>query len=206
METQTGETKQTAALNTICICGVIVYPDADHKCAPPTKEQSTDDVFAAMLMAEGDSYKALETQLIRCLTQHAKKLIWIQSKAERPDVVQEAVMKAVANLGKFRGDAKLSTWFTRIVFNALRDSYTANKRESQLFEDSDEASFSTIEAVMARLELEQLARGLSADEVKLLKYKLEQADDNTVAEGLGIRPITVRSRWLALRRKLQEKS
>ncbi len=38
-------------------------------------------------------------------------------RAAAEDVAQEAFIRAYAALGRFRGDAKMSTWFTRIVLN-----------------------------------------------------------------------------------------
>jgi RNA polymerase sigma-70 factor (ECF subfamily) len=41
----------------------------------------------------------------------------VRDDAEAEDVLQEAYLSALANLAKFRADASLSTWLTRIVVN-----------------------------------------------------------------------------------------
>ena len=41
----------------------------------------------------------------------------VRNDAEAEDIVQEAYMRAFANLGAFRGEASLSTWLSRIVMN-----------------------------------------------------------------------------------------
>jgi RNA polymerase sigma-70 factor (ECF subfamily) len=41
----------------------------------------------------------------------------LRSDAEAEDVVQEAYVRAFANLAKFRGDSSLATWLSRIVIN-----------------------------------------------------------------------------------------
>ncbi len=41
----------------------------------------------------------------------------VKDDSEAEDVVQEAYLAAFASLGKFRGDASLATWLTRITLN-----------------------------------------------------------------------------------------
>jgi len=42
----------------------------------------------------------------------------VQNDSEAEDVVQDAYVNAFGNLGKFRGEASLATWLTRITLNA----------------------------------------------------------------------------------------
>ena len=41
----------------------------------------------------------------------------VKDDSEAEDVVQEAYLAAFASLGKFRGEASLATWLTRITLN-----------------------------------------------------------------------------------------
>ncbi|MDX8534253.1 RNA polymerase sigma factor [Mesorhizobium sp. VK25A] len=52
----------------------------------------------------------------------------VRNDAEAEDVVQEAYMRAFANLGAFRGEASLSTWLSRIVINEALDRLRKRKR------------------------------------------------------------------------------
>ncbi len=44
----------------------------------------------------------------------------LQNAADAEDVAQEAILKAFRGLAQFRGEAKFSTWLTRIVVNEAR--------------------------------------------------------------------------------------
>lgn len=41
----------------------------------------------------------------------------MKDDAEDEDAVQDAYLRAYQGIAKFRGEAKLSTWLTRIVIN-----------------------------------------------------------------------------------------
>jgi RNA polymerase sigma-70 factor (ECF subfamily) len=52
----------------------------------------------------------------------------VRNDAEAEDVVQEAYLRAFANLGAFRGEASLSTWLSRIVINEALGRLRKRKR------------------------------------------------------------------------------
>ena len=49
------------------------------------------------------------------------------------DVTQEAFLKAIRNIKKFRGQASFSTWFYRIVVNTCRDFLRRKRKKERLF-------------------------------------------------------------------------
>ncbi|TGT71850.1 MULTISPECIES: RNA polymerase sigma factor [unclassified Mesorhizobium] len=52
----------------------------------------------------------------------------VRNDAEAEDIVQEAYMRAFANLDAFRGEASLSTWLSRIVINEALGRLRKRKR------------------------------------------------------------------------------
>ena len=52
----------------------------------------------------------------------------LRDDAEAEDALQEAYLAAYRNLGMFRGDARLSTWLTRIVINQALGRLRARRR------------------------------------------------------------------------------
>ena len=50
----------------------------------------------------------------------ARGILDSDAEAEAEEVVQEAYLSAFAHLSAFRGEARFSTWITRIVLNAAR--------------------------------------------------------------------------------------
>src|SRR6185312_2844356 len=70
-------------------------------------------------------------------------------RAEAEEAVQDGYLKAFAALPKFRGEAQLSTWLTRIVVNeALERRRKAGRRRKQLEEQGVSFFDSYREALM----------------------------------------------------------
>src|SRR5436309_11407228 len=67
--------------------------------------------------AHGDSaaFEALMRRHNRMLFRTARAIL--RDDAEAEDALQEAYLQAYRSLGRFRGEARLSTWLARIVAN-----------------------------------------------------------------------------------------
>jgi len=82
-----------------------------------TQGQKWDEaqLIARIKSGEADCFYQLMRPYERAVFLAALSLLKNESDAE--DVAQEAVLKAFANLAKFRGDSKFSTWLIRIATN-----------------------------------------------------------------------------------------
>lgn len=60
----------------------------------------------------------------------------LNNPADAEEVVQEAVLKALANIQRFRGEAKFSTWLIQITINEARLKLRKDRRH--LYESVDE--------------------------------------------------------------------
>jgi RNA polymerase sigma-70 factor (ECF subfamily) len=83
-----------------------------------------------------------EAALRELLRRHNQRLFRtaraiLRDDAEAEDAVQEAYLKAIRAIGNFRGDAKLSTWLTRIVANEALGRLRKRKRAEVLPLDAD---------------------------------------------------------------------
>ena len=54
------------------------------------------------------------------------------STDDAEEIVQHALLKAFANLSRFRGDAKMRTWLHSIVLNTAREHLRNQKRRVRL--------------------------------------------------------------------------
>jgi len=81
------------------------------------------------------SYEALHTAHYAEVLRLCRLLLSNHHDAE--EVAQEAVLKAFANLSRFRGDAKFSTWLIQITINEARMRY--RKDRAHLYESIDES-------------------------------------------------------------------
>ena len=61
----------------------------------------------------------------------------LRNDAEAEDVVQEAYVRAFANLAAFRGDASLATWLSRIVINEALGRLRKRRRTAAMPENPE---------------------------------------------------------------------
>jgi RNA polymerase sigma-70 factor (ECF subfamily) len=68
-----------------------------------------------VLGGEGEAFRELVRPYERAVFVATQGIL--KNEADAEDAAQEAVLKAFANLAKFRGDSKFSTWLIRIATN-----------------------------------------------------------------------------------------
>jgi len=126
--------------------------------------------------------------------------------ADAEDVVQDAFVRAFRSIGRFRGDASLSTWLIRITINlAIRHSNRHRRRatdsldvmewEEPVADPPNSASALTVRDAVA-----QLTPKLRA---AVVLYYFEGLSLDEMAETLGINRGTAASRLHEARRRLR---
>ena len=147
----------------------------------------------------------------------------LKHRADAEDAVQTAYLRAFAAIEGFEGRSSLSTWLTRIVINeALGRKRAAKRRRAQLdgssvtvLDDYREklmrgsTSGTSPETELARMQVRRLLEeAISALPAGFrLVFVLREIEGMTVeatAEALGLKPATVKTRFLRARRRLQE--
>ncbi len=97
---------------------------ADHESLPPSNRpmqeriSGTDDEAALLNQAQSgdkDAFSSLISRYLETLYRLALRITRNPEDAE--DTVQEAILKAYANLSQFQRRARFSTWITRITIN-----------------------------------------------------------------------------------------
>jgi RNA polymerase sigma-70 factor (ECF subfamily) len=147
----------------------------------------------------------------------------LDDDAEAEDVVQEAYVRAFTHLDGFRGEAKLSTWLTRIALNEalgrLRRRRTmVDLKDIDAIDDQGEVRViylpsarqdSDPEAADARAEVRRLLER-AVDElpesfrIVFVLRDIEEMSIEETASHLGLRPETVRTRLHRARRLLRQ--
>jgi len=92
------------------------------------------DLIARVCAGEKEAFYALVRPYERAVFTAAMSILNNQADAE--EVAQEAVLKAFANLSRFRGEAKFSTWLVQITINEARLKLRKDRRH--LYESVDE--------------------------------------------------------------------
>ena len=147
----------------------------------------------------------------------------LKDDAEAEDAVQEAYLLAYGAMGKFRGDAKLSTWLVRITVNESIARLRKRKRSAEVIRLDGEAEpdSETGEMNMKESATEQPERAAQrAQARRLLEAKIDELPDafrtvfvlraveelsvEETAAALAIPEATVRTRFFRAKSLLRE--
>lgn len=200
-----------------------------RQAAPPPQDrqdlsaQHLSDPELAQRIEDGDqvAFTVLMRRYNRALYRTARSIL--KDDAEAEDALQESYLLAYRRIGQFRGDAKLSTWLTRIVVNeAIGRSRKASRRAEVIRLNGDQdPDLESEEESMSVAPLEQPERAAMRAQVRsLLERKIDELPDTfrtvfmlrgleemtveEVADSLSIPEATVRTRFFRARGMLRE--
>jgi RNA polymerase sigma-70 factor (ECF subfamily) len=195
---------------------------ADNR-ARNAEEAASDDAGLVARIVGGDltAFQQLMRLHNTALFRAARAIV--RDDADAEDVLQEAYISAYRHLPEFRGDARLSTWLTRIVINAALGRLRARRRDNvvALLDDRppgsaepreqamDEDPHAAPEASAMRAELRRLLEK-KIDALPLAfrtAFILREVEEMTIeeaAECLGVPAATVRTRVFRARAMLRE--
>lgn len=169
------------------------------------------------------AFQAIMRRHNRRLYRVARGILRDDNEAE--DVVQEAYVRAYTHLAEFRGDAKLSTWLTRIVMNEALGRLRRQRTTLELtvldsvqdrpgaeiipFPLADAATENP-ERSAARREIRQLLERAVDDlpstyRIVFVMRAVEEMSVEETASYLNLRPETVKTRLHRARRLLRDK-
>lgn len=189
---------------------------------PSAAQALQDDASLARAVQAGDlrAFEQLIRRHNRILFRTARAIL--KDDAEAEDAVQEAYLRTFRSIADFRGEARLSTWLTRIVaheaFGRLRKRARRaailplhvdddNGRETEI--DSEAPAMEQPDKVALRNEMRRLleARIDALPDAFRVVFMLRAVEDLSVQEtaaSLGIPESTVRTRFFRARSLLRE--
>ncbi|HEU4636667.1 MAG TPA: sigma-70 family RNA polymerase sigma factor [Edaphobacter sp.] len=182
----------------------------------PAKDRDEADLIADVLSGKADAFHDLIRPYERSV--YLMALSMLRSEAEAEDVAQEAFIKAYRNLGRFRSEARFSTWLIAIALNEARARL--RRKEPGLTDSIDDQDGSVVPAQLTdwreipseTLEREEIrsiirralaALPLAYREVFVLR-ELEDRNVKETAETLGISIASVKMRLHRARMMLQK--
>ena len=185
------------------------------------KDLSDAEIARRITAGDEDTLRLLMRRYNQTLYRTARSIL--KDDAEAEDAVQDAYLLAYRAMGKFRGDAKLSTWLVRIVVNEAIGRLRKRKRHSEVIQlnGTTDRFDEDAEVNMSGLSPEQPERAAMRVETRrLLEAKIDQLPDAfrtvfvlraieemTVEEAavcLGIPQATVRTRYFRAKGLLRE--
>ena len=191
--------------------------------APTPKPASVDDAELVGRIARHDqaAFEILMRRYNGKLFRVARAIL--KDDAEAEDALQEAYLDAFRHIDEFRGEARLSTWLTRIVINQALVRLRKHRRDRVVvpFEDGRATEPDAAEADVADERSEsppaatlraEIRRALERriDELPMVfrtVFVMREVEDMTVeetAECLSIPSATVRTRLFRARALLRE--
>lgn len=193
--------------------------------APASEPRLADlaDPELASRIAGGDraAFEVLMRRHNRTLYRAARGVL--RDDAEAEDAVQDAWIDAWRAISRFRGEAKLSTWLTRIAVNVALARLRKRNRSADILRIDGELDMDTIgddegttmsaperpDAAASRSEtralLERAVDTLpDAFRVVFVLRAIEEMTVEEAASALGIPEATVRSRFFRARSQLRE--
>jgi RNA polymerase sigma-70 factor (ECF subfamily) len=193
-----------------------------HAATGTKLDPSASDAELARLIGEGhqEAFVLLMRRHNRMLFRAARSIL--RDDAEAEDALQEGYLQAYRAIGKYRGEAKLSTWLTRIVVNeaiargrkqrrhaGVAPLYPEDEREPH--DATDGAASNDFDSpergamrAQARMLLEQSLDALpEVFRTVFILRAVEEMSGEEVAACLGIPEATVRSRFFRARGMLR---
>jgi RNA polymerase sigma-70 factor (ECF subfamily) len=184
-------------------------------------EPTHSDAELVSRVAAGDphAFALLMRRHTRMLFRAARSILRDDSEAE--DALQDAYLQAFRAIGQYRGEAKVSTWLTRIVVNEAIARSRKRAREAEvtpLFADPglelrhgeeimDDAADTPEHGAMraeARVLVERSLDALpEAFRTVFMLRAVEEMNSEEVAACLGIPEATVRTRYFRARAMLR---
>ena len=188
-----------------------------------TLTASTPDAELARHVAGGSetAFRLLMRRYNQTLFRTARSIL--RDDAEAEDALQDAYMAAYRAIGGFRGDAKLSTWLTKIVVNECLARLRKSRRAAQVIPiDGDAEAANAVAEIRMSQESPNPTEteAMSAQARRLIEAKIDDLPDvfrvvfvmravdemsvEEVAAGLGIPEATVRTRFFRARGLMRE--
>src|SRR4051794_336515 len=104
-------------------------------------ELSDEEVVRRVLNGETGLYEIIMRRYNQRLYRAARSIVGEAAEAE--DLIQDAYVRAFTHLSQFAGDAKFSTWLTRIAVHEALARSRKRRREVQMPAKSNAEEFST---------------------------------------------------------------
>ena len=176
------------------------------------------DLVRRALARDGSAFRAIMEQHNRRLYRIARSILGSDSDAE--DALQEAYFKAFTHLDRFRGDASLTTWLSRITMNEAlerlrrerlpgRAKQGSRPVEAQILPFPNMPQSVDPEQTMAQLQVLRLAEK-AADSlpdifrIVFVARVMEGMSVEETADLLRLHPKTVKTRLHRARRLLRK--
>ncbi len=137
---------------------------------------------------------------------HKVALTYSSNNADKDDLYQEICLQLWRSFGKYRGDAKLSTWLYRVALNTAISSVRKRKRFIDTVELDPERHFQVKDSdkLEATSKLMKAIYRLENIDRAIILLWLEEKKYEEISEITGLSKSAVSVRLVRVRKKLEE--
>jgi RNA polymerase sigma-70 factor (ECF subfamily) len=156
---------------------------------------SDEDIVARVLSGEVPLFELLVRRHNQRLYRATKAIL--KDEAEAEDAMQEAYVRAFVKLDQFAGDAKFSTWLTKIAVYEALGRLRRRKRQEEIRDamKSHDNPERTVQDLQVRAAIEDAVERLSPIyRAVFVLREVEELSGSETAECLGITEETVKTR------------
>jgi len=173
-------------------------------------EQPENVLYALWKNASEDESPELLDKLLGEVRRHARNVVF-NKLAESDEELVELIVRAVRQgLPTFRREAKFSTWVHSVASNHVFQKLRSRIRERRVFDYRVEVNDEMPEVRQAnpdlRIQVEQLAKGLSEEERLIYWAKYEGYMNQEISEQLGATEDAVESQWRRIVEKIRKRA
>lgn len=181
---------------------------------------TTPDLVVRARGGDPDAFRIIMQRANQRLFRVARAVLRDEIEAE--DALQDAYVRAFLGLGRFRGEADIVTWLTRIVLNEAR-SRLRRRRPSESLDVVERTQGATGEIILfpgapvdagpesdaARSQIRALIEQAVDDlppgyRMVFIMRDIEECSTEETASSLGLKPETVKTRLHRARRMLRQ--
>jgi len=197
-----------------------IQPPSADSARADGRDASDADLVARVVAGDRSAFAHLMRQHNTALFRAARSIL--RDDADAEDALQESYLSAYRHLGEFRGEARLSTWLTRIVINHALGKLRSQRRDNvvelregrepraveAMAEAAGETQAESPESTAMRGQLRRLLER-KIDELPLafrttfILREVEEMTIEEVAECLAVPAATVRTRVFRARALLR---
>ena len=191
-----------------------------RKAASPAAEAAEKNLIERVLAGEHELFYELVRRHEKSI--YATSLAIVKNRSDAEDIAQDAVLKALANLHRFRKESRFSTWLTQITINEARMRLRKMRRrahdsidetiagEDREYHPRDLADWREIPTeALERTELREALQRALAELPPLYRTVLVLRDVQNLstiqtARALNVSVVAVKSRLLRARMHMRE--
>lgn len=169
--------------------------------------QSDDELVRGCTKGDRASQKALYDRYCRKMMPICQR--YAKSDQEAEDILQEGFVKVFSNISKFRAEAQLATWITRIIINTALNAQRSKMYMLPMVDVEEGHAVQHDDVLLSHFHLSELLKLIQSlpDGCRVVfnLFAIEGYSHKEISDALGISVGTSKSQYNRAKNLLKEK-